>query len=230
MMRYRSGNHWSCPVVIRVPIGGYLRGGAPYHSQSAVAIFAHTPGSASFSVERAGRRGSAAHGDSLRRPGAVLRAQAPLPADLQQGRVSRAGLHDPVRQGVRPARRHRTSSSSRGARWCSARCWRRSRPSATAISVAVVDLRTIIPYDWDTIAAYTRKTNRVIVAHEDQLTCGFGAEIAARVSRRAVRISRRPGQARRLARLPRRLRAGPRGSHPAGLRRRAEGHQARCAA
>ena len=50
------------------------------------------------------------------------------------------------------------------------------------ISVAVIDLRTIIPYDWDTIAAYTRKTSRVIVAHEDQLTCGFGAEIAARIS------------------------------------------------
>ena len=50
------------------------------------------------------------------------------------------------------------------------------------ISVAVVDLRSIIPYDWDTIAAYTKKTSRVIVAHEDQLTCGFGAEIAARIS------------------------------------------------
>jgi len=50
------------------------------------------------------------------------------------------------------------------------------------ISVAVVDLRTIIPYDWDTIAELTKKTSRVIVAHEDQLTCGFGAEIAARIS------------------------------------------------
>jgi 2-oxoisovalerate dehydrogenase E1 component len=50
------------------------------------------------------------------------------------------------------------------------------------VSVAVVDLRSIIPYDWETIAAYTKKTSRVIVAHEDQLTCGFGAEIAARIS------------------------------------------------
>jgi 2-oxoisovalerate dehydrogenase E1 component len=50
------------------------------------------------------------------------------------------------------------------------------------ISVAVVDLRSIIPYDWDTIAAYTRTVNKVVIAHEDQLTCGFGAEIAARMS------------------------------------------------
>jgi 2-oxoisovalerate dehydrogenase E1 component len=50
------------------------------------------------------------------------------------------------------------------------------------ISVAVIDLRTIIPYDWETIAEFTKKTSRVIVAHEDQLTCGFGAEIAARIS------------------------------------------------
>ena len=50
------------------------------------------------------------------------------------------------------------------------------------ISAAVFDLRTIMPYDWDGIAALVKKTNRVIVAHEDQLTCGFGAEIAARIS------------------------------------------------
>ena len=50
------------------------------------------------------------------------------------------------------------------------------------ISVAVVDLRTIVPYDWNTIASLVQKTNRVIVVHEDQLTCGFGAEIAARIS------------------------------------------------
>ena len=50
------------------------------------------------------------------------------------------------------------------------------------ISVAVIDLRTLIPYDWETIASYTRKTSRVVIVHEDQLTCGFGAEIAARIS------------------------------------------------
>ena len=50
------------------------------------------------------------------------------------------------------------------------------------VSVTVLDLRTIMPFDWDGIAAAVRKTNRVIIAHEDQLTCGFGAEIAARIS------------------------------------------------
>jgi 2-oxoisovalerate dehydrogenase E1 component len=52
----------------------------------------------------------------------------------------------------------------------------------SGISVGVIDLRTIMPYDWDTIAEAVKRTSRVIVAHEDQLTCGFGAEIAARIS------------------------------------------------
>jgi 2-oxoisovalerate dehydrogenase E1 component len=50
------------------------------------------------------------------------------------------------------------------------------------VSVAVLDLRTIVPYDWETIAAYVRRTSRVVVAHEDQMTAGFGGEIASRIS------------------------------------------------
>jgi 2-oxoisovalerate dehydrogenase E1 component len=50
------------------------------------------------------------------------------------------------------------------------------------ISVGVVDLRTIVPYDWETIARSVSQTSRVIIAHEDQLTCGFGAELAARIA------------------------------------------------
>ena len=65
------------------------------------------------------------------------------------------------------------------------------------ISVRVIDLRSLMPFDWDTIAQAVRETNRVIVAHEDQLTCGFGAEIAARIGEQLLRRSRRAGDARR---------------------------------
>ena len=73
-------------------------------------------------------------------------------------------------------------SSSRGARVVQRSLVAAQMAEKAGISVGVIDLRTIMPYDFDTIAEAVKRTNRVIVAHEDQLTCGFGAEIAARIS------------------------------------------------
>jgi 2-oxoisovalerate dehydrogenase E1 component len=182
MMRYRSGNNWKCPVVIRTPIGGYLRGGGPYHSQSGESIFAHCPGIRiaypSNAVDAAGLLRTSIRSDD---PVLFLEHKHLYRQTYNKGEYPGKDFMIPFgRSSLRREGDHvlvvtwgalvqRTLVAAHQA-------------EKDHISVAVLDLRTIVPYDWEAIASHVKRVNRVVIAHEDQIMCGFGAELAARIA------------------------------------------------
>ncbi len=180
-MRYRSNNQWHAPVVARVAVGGYIHGGL-YHSQNIESIFAHVPGIyIAYPSNAADAKGLLKTACRLNDPvlfcehkGLYRQSFAMSPSPDADYLVP-FGKAKVVREGE-----DITVVSYGASMWDSVMAAKRLEEEG--YSVEVIDLRTIIPLDEETIFNSVKKTGKVMVIHEDSLTAGFGGEVAARIA------------------------------------------------
>ncbi len=178
---YRSNGEWTCPVVIRMPYGGYIQGG-PYHSQSNEAYLAHCPGLKVVVPSNAA--------DAKRLLKAAIRDPNPV-VFLEHKALYRQRVFcarkEPGEDELLPLGKARVV---RAGDELTLVCWGMmvfmaaqvaDKLAAEGISVEVIDLRTIVPLDLETILTSVQKTGKLLVAHEAVRTCGFAAEVSARV-------------------------------------------------
>jgi 2-oxoisovalerate dehydrogenase E1 component len=183
-VRWRSNNAFSAPMVIRVAIGGYLTGGAIYHSQCGEVAFTHLPGLRvvfpSNSLDACGLLRTA------------IRCDDPV-LFLEHKRLYREPYNRAPHPGgdyTIPFGKAKTVKLGQSLSIITyGALVQKSLQAALLIeqhrpdrSVEVIDLRTLSPYDWTAIAASVKKTSRVLIAHEDMLSWGYGAELAARIA------------------------------------------------